>query len=67
MPKKQSPKPSAPEALHDELADFDADMERDKALDRPGRTSPFVSDDRHDHRSRRMIEAWLARRKGVRQ
>ena len=43
---KQSPKPSAPVVFDNEMADFDADMERDEALDRPGRTSPFVSDDR---------------------
>jgi hypothetical protein len=45
------------------MADFDADMERDEALDRPGRTSPFVSDDR-DHE---LVRQWLAPRKGVRQ
>ena len=58
---KRIPKPKPPK---DEMADFDADMERDEALDRPGRTSPFVSDDFDQRRSRPMIEAWLAPQKG---
>jgi hypothetical protein len=64
MPKKQYPKASRDlRTLSDEMADFDADMERDEALDRPGRTSPFVSDDR----DLELVRQWLAPRKGVRQ
>jgi hypothetical protein len=55
MPRKQCPKPKP---RTDEMADFDADMERDEALDRPGRTSPFVADDRDDERARELELIW---------
>jgi hypothetical protein len=58
MPKKQSPKPCTPGAFDDEMADFDADMERDEALDRPRRTSPFVSDDLDHDRARELELIW---------
>ena len=47
------PKPSAPEVFDNEMADFDADMERDEALDL--------------HRDQQLIKAWLAPQKGRQQ
>jgi hypothetical protein len=46
------------------MADFDADMERDEALDRPGRTSPFVSGDLNEHRDRELVRQWQKPRRG---
>jgi hypothetical protein len=47
------PKPSKPKPRRDEMADFDADMERDEALDL--------------HRNQQLIKAWLAPQKGSQQ
>jgi hypothetical protein len=49
------PKPSTiePKPRRDEMADFDADMERDEALDL--------------HRDQQLIKAWLAPQKGRQQ
>jgi hypothetical protein len=52
MPRKQCPKPKPP---IDEMADFDADMERDEALDLK------------QLRDRDLIRQWLAPQKGSRQ